>query len=53
MKILTNTTHETLYLEFLNDWLIISKMAEHYQMTEKKLIKIIASGKRNHEKRFK
>ena len=46
MKTLTpfsERTAESIYLEYVNDWLTIDKMAEYYQIEPEKLSQIIAS----------
>lgn len=37
------------YLEYVNDWLTVERMAEHYGHTTKEMIKIIDQGKEEHE----
>ena len=32
MKQLSNKTAEDIFLEYVNDWLTIEKMADHYQV---------------------
>lgn len=36
-------TAEDIYLEYVNDWLTVDRMAEHYQIEPEKLGQIIAS----------
>jgi hypothetical protein len=46
MKTLTpfsERTAESIYLEYVNDWLTIDKMADNYQIEPEKLSQIIAS----------
>jgi len=42
-------TSASIYLEYLNDWLTVSKMAEYYNMSEKRLSKLIDKGRKEHE----
>jgi len=45
-------SNEAIYLEYLNDWLTVSRMAEYYQMEEAELSKIIETGKKEHLQKF-
>ena len=44
----TNKTNEQIYLEWLNDYLTTKEMASHYNMSVKKLEKIIDMGRNEH-----
>ena len=43
-------TSADIYLEWVNDWLTISAMAENYGRTEKDMTEIIDKGRIEHEK---
>lgn len=40
-----NRTNESVYLEYVNDWLTVAKMAEYYQISIKELSEIIDKGR--------
>jgi predicted DNA-binding protein YlxM (UPF0122 family) len=42
-------TNKELYIEYVNDWLTIKRMAEHYNIPEKKLSDKLKKGKEEHE----
>ena len=47
MKSIDKKTDIQICLEYFNDWLTIEKMAEHYQVKEKDLLKKIKAGCRS------
>lgn len=44
-------TAENIYLEYVNDWLTVAKMAENYGRTEKEMTAIIDKGREEHIQR--
>ena len=42
-------TNKELYIDYLNNWLSIKRMAEHYGIPEKKLSDKLKKGKEEHE----
>jgi hypothetical protein len=47
---ISKRTPESIYLEYFNDWLTISRMAEYYYISESKLHTIINEGRKAHNK---
>ena len=47
---ISTRTPESIYLEYFNDWLTVSRMAEYYSISEAKLNHIINAGRKAHEK---
>ena len=45
-------TSEDIYLEFVNDWLTLSRMAENYNMHPQDLGNIIDKGRKEHNDKF-
>jgi len=43
-------TPESIYLEYFNDWLTVSRMAEYYSISEAKLMNMISAGRKAQEK---
>ncbi len=41
-------TAESIYLEYLNDWLTVSRMAENYGRTEEEMKRVIDKGRDEH-----
>jgi len=50
---MSKRTAESVYLEYLNDWLTVSRMAENYGRTEKQMNAIIDKGRNEHLQKFK
>ena len=51
-KAITKRTAESIYLEYVNDWLTVSKMAEYYSTSVKRLNKLIDKGRDEHIQRI-
>lgn len=51
MKI-SEKTNEDIYLEWLNDYITVGKMAEHYNISPKKLSDLIDKGRNDHLQKF-
>lgn len=49
---LTNRTAESVYLEYLNDFLTVSRMAEYYNIKEEELNALIDKGRDEHIQKF-
>lgn len=49
MKYFGQKTNAEKYLEYINEWLTIEKMADNYGLTQEKLIDIINKGRIEHE----
>lgn len=47
---ISTRTPESIYLEYFNDWLTVSRMAEYYSVSEAKLNHLINAGRKAHEK---
>ena len=45
---ISGKTAEQIYLEWINDFLTVKKLAEYYNMPEKDLMLILNEGKRIH-----
>ena len=52
MKAIDKKTKSELYLDYVNDWLTVEGMAEHYGITREKMLVILSEGKDEHEKQF-
>jgi hypothetical protein len=53
MKKFTERTNADIYLEYVNDFITIERMAEYYEVTEEKLGNIIHKGRQEHEENVK
>ena len=49
MKPFSQRTNAEIYLEWLNDWLTLGKMADNYGRTTEEMSKIIELGRIEHE----
>ncbi len=45
-------TAESIYLEYVNDWLTVVRMAENYNRSEEELTKLIDQGRKDHDSKF-
>lgn len=52
MKAFSKKTNEEIYLEWLNDFITVSAMADNYCMQPKKLEKLINKGRNDHLSKF-
>jgi hypothetical protein len=52
MKPFSKKTNEEIYLDWLNDWLSIERMADNYGISAKELEKIIDKGRDEHLNKF-
>lgn len=46
-------TVSDIYLEYINDWLTVSAMADNYGRTEQEMNEIINNGREEHEENVK
>lgn len=46
-------TFESVYLEYLNDWLTVEKMADHYGCTTERMNYLIDKGREQHLQKFR
>lgn len=53
MKPFSKRTAAEIYLEYVNDWITISAMAENYGRSEEEINNIIDNGRIQHEKNVK
>tara|TARA_R110000868_G_scaffold353839_1_gene615024 strand:+ start:52 stop:228 length:177 start_codon:yes stop_codon:yes gene_type:complete len=51
-KALLRMRLEDIYLKYVNDWLTIAAMAEHYDVSEKQLSNLYNTAKEIREKHF-
>jgi len=52
MKKFQEKTNEEKYLEWLNDWLTLDRMAEYYSLTPAELLIMIDKGRDEHNAKF-
>lgn len=53
MEAMSKRSAESIYLEFLNDWLTVKRMAEYYNKSEKQMNKLIDKGRDEHLAKFR
>lgn len=49
---MSKRTPESIYLEYLNDWLTVERMAENYGRTKAQMNKLIDKGREQHLQKF-